>query len=168
MGMSNQSRSPACRRYEALLEDFSNGELSGAHQKKTAEHLRGCSGCREALENARAGTKLFRMAEATADPGSRFALRVMAHIRAEESKRAIERTAFWQPVVSLAWKFAATAMLALVVLLTYAVTGSRKSQPVAQVRQSSAAAEIFSPNPMRPPVNGDEVLMMVAETDYGN
>ncbi len=45
----------------------------------------------------------------------------MARIRME-TERA-ERTGFWQPFVTFAWRFAATAMVALVILLTYAVRG---------------------------------------------
>ena len=41
-----------------------------------------------------------------------------------------EAASFWQPLVSFAWRFAATAMLALMILLTYAVRGRGRSQAV--------------------------------------
>lgn len=91
---------------------------------------------------------------------------VMARIRLEQAT-ADEGAGFWQPFVSLAWKFAATAAFGLALLLTYTVSGTDRQQTeVASVSQMETQ-DIFSPDPTVPPVDRDEVLMMVTGSDYG-
>jgi len=76
---------------------------------------------------------------------------------------------YWQPFVSFAWRFAATAMLALMILLTYAVRGrGRTREVVGPIGQQSAIVDVFSPDPTRTPANQDEVLIMVAESAHGS
>ena len=89
----------------------------------------------------------------------------MARIRAEQT--ADEVVSFWQPFVSMAWKFAATAAFGLALLLTYTVSGTaRRETEVASVGQMETQ-DIFSPDPTTPPADRDEVLMMVTGSDYG-
>jgi hypothetical protein len=169
--METDFRDPACTGYEALLEDFFAGELGGADARKTAAHVEGCAGCRSALEDAAASVSLLQVAGSLLDnapvPSPGFARMVMARIRNEE-ERAASGASFWQPVVSLAWRFAATATLALAVLLTYAVAGFRR--PPAEIASLSPAEmhDIFSPDPTRAPADRDEVLMMVGESGHAN
>jgi hypothetical protein len=164
-------RDPACRGYEALLEDYLAGELSGAHARTTAKHLDGCSGCRTALDDAAASVRLLQVAGALLDevpqPGPGFARTVISRVRAEQERVAVG-AGLWQPFVSLAWRFAATATLALAILLTYAVAGFRPPQAEVAVVGPAELHDIFSPDPTRAPVDRDEVLMMVADTGHAN
>jgi anti-sigma factor RsiW len=156
-----------CVEFEALLEDHLTGELSGADAKKLAEHLENCAACSTALEHAAPSVQLLRAAQPAADPGPGFSHVVMARIRAEMSKRG-EQKSIWLPFVSMAWRFAATAALALALLVTFDAV-----QHMRYERQSNLAyvprtetRDLF-PDPAGPPANRDEVLMMVADTNHG-
>jgi anti-sigma-K factor RskA len=158
--------SAACSKYELLLEDYLNGELSGADVKIAAEHLRDCSNCQESVERAEASVRLLRAAGPAADPGPGFSRIVMARIRTAQDERTAER-GFWQPFVSMAWRFAATATLALGVLVTYDAGWGRHPQPDVTSARLIGMTDIFGPSPANPPANRDEVLMMVADTNHG-
>jgi hypothetical protein len=86
----------------------------------------------------------------------------MARIRTDRDVRA-ER-GFWQPLVSIGWRFAATATMALALLVAYD-TRSHIQQPPQETASLEAARipDIFSPDPARVPTTRDEVLMMVAD-----
>lgn len=155
----------ACAEFEALLEDHLTGELSGADAEKLAKHVEGCAACGDALEDAAAGTRLLHIAEAAPDPGPGFSRTVMARIRAERDRQGEEKS-IWSPFVAVAWRFAATATLALAVLVTF--DASRHSQSVANVAfvPTTESHDLFT-DPTRPPTSRDEVLRMVVETDHG-
>jgi len=163
---------PACPQHEALLADYLNNQLDAASAKVAAEHLESCANCRIAFDAAGEGARLFRVAGfalETAAPGPAFSRIVMARIGLEKERRAAERSSYWQPFVSLAWRFAATAMLALMLLLTYVVRGrGRSRQVVGPIGQQSGLVDVFSPDPTRTPANQDEVLIMVAESAHGS
>jgi anti-sigma-K factor RskA len=167
MTTNTGDRKAACTKYEALLEDYLNGELSGAAASSATEHWKNCAGCREALDNATASVHLLRVAQPTADPGPGFSRTVMARIRATEGERTRERSVLWQPFVALAWRFAATATLALAVLVTYDAGWGHRPQPEVAAVRPTQVADLFAPDPGIPPANGDEVLMMVAEGGHG-
>jgi anti-sigma-K factor RskA len=160
----------ACSQYEVLLEDYLQSGLSSTDVKRAEDHLKKCAGCREALERARAGMRLFRAAapEAmVADAG--FPRIVMARIRATESDLTAERAGFWQSLVTLGWRFTATAALALLALVAYDAGRARPPQPrQVAVRPIQATDFLLASDPAQPPANRDEVLMMVAETNHGN
>ena len=165
-------RESACLRCEAALEDYLAGDLDASSAKKVEEHLEKCMDCRGALNDAEASMRLFRAAgpllDRAPDPGPEFSRLVMARIRVETERRVAEGTSFWQPFVSMAWRFAATAMVVLAILLSYAVRGhNQPSQQVASVGQAPLT-DVFSPDPTRAPTTQDEVLIMVAESDHGN
>jgi anti-sigma factor RsiW len=161
MATERESRS-ACQTYEALLEDYLHAELSGEGAKLTAAHLASCAACREAVEQAKASMRLLRAAEPSADPGPAFARVVMARIRSAENEKAAAPANFWQPFVSLGWRFAATATFALAALVTYNAGWGHRPQP--NVVMQRPTIDIFAPEPARAPATGDEVLMMVADT----
>ena len=73
-----------------------------------------------------AATARVEVAEPAADPGPGFARITMARIRQAESERADEKS-IWSPFVSLAWKFAATAGVALALVLTFDISQHRAS-----------------------------------------
>ena len=164
MAMDTELGNAACSEYEALLEDYLNDELNAADAKRASEHWKNCAGCRAALEQAAESARLLRLAEPSADPGPAFARIVMARIRAAEQDRGV----LWQPFVSLAWRVAATASLALALLVTYDAGWGHRPQPNADSTRLTGVSDLFSPDPANLPANGDEVLMMVAESNHGN
>jgi hypothetical protein len=164
--MNREYKSSACGEYEALLEDSISGEIGGADATRLSEHLKGCAGCRGAREEVAPSPRLLRLVEATAEPGPGFARDVMARIRTDRDVRA-ER-GFWQPLVSMGWRFAATATVVLALLVAYD-TRSHFQQPAQETASLDAARipDVFSPDPARVPSTRDEVLMMVAENEHG-
>jgi hypothetical protein len=163
--MEDKFRGTACTEYEVLLEDFVNGELGGTDAKTLAEHLKDCGGCRSAFQDASACARLMRVVEPTPDPGPGFARVVMARIRTDES--AAEGKGVWKPFVSFAWRFAATATLGFVALMTYDLSGHMREQRNLAVLQQGEARDLFSSDPANPPRSQDDVLMLVAESDHG-
>jgi len=166
--MNLETDSGACSAYEARLEDYLSGQLSGADSSEVAEHLKACGACSAALEEARASVRLLALAERSPDPGPGFARIVMVRIRTE--LEASREKGLWQPFVSLAWRFAATATLGLVLLVTYGVFASheRLARPAAPSMQSAEARDFFTTDADRVPANRDDVLIMVAEDNDGN
>lgn len=151
-----------CEKYESLLEDYLNGDLSAADAKTAAEHWQSCAGCRAALQGAAAGLRLLKVAAPTPDPGPAFARVVMARIR----ERSAGGTNFWQPFVSFGWRFAATATLALGVFVSYNAGRGHWLQPKVTAVRPTESVDLFAPEPARVPANGDEVLMMVADNSH--
>lgn len=176
--MINEPSYNACEKYEARLEDFIEGQLNASGLKDLRAHLSACAACSEALAFAEGSVRLLRIAEPLPDPGPQFSRMVMARIRADEVARVEERASFWSPLVSLSWRFAATAAFALVLLVTYDVVGNPNSQTqVAVMNQTQAnqvevnqqdAPGIFTPEPLASPATRDDVLLMVADTNYGS
>lgn len=160
----------ACPQFEPLLEDYLNSSLGSADAKRAEEHLKTCAACREALESARVGARFFRAAALEpVVPGAGFSRIVMARIRSAESDLTAERAGFWQSLVALGWRFAATVALALAVLVAYDAGRARYAQPKQMaVRPIQTTDFLLASGPAQPPANRDEVLMMVAETNHGN
>jgi anti-sigma factor RsiW len=169
--MTNQLNNSACLKYEAVLEDYLDGQLSAPDSKDLGTHLAVCAGCRDALALAGDSVRLLRDAEAAPAPGPQFARMVMARIRVEESARAEESVGFWRPLVSLSWRFAASAAFALVLLLTYDVVGNR-TQGITMGNQTEVSQTetpgIFTPESVASPATRDDLLVMVADTSYGS
>ncbi|HWF38858.1 MAG TPA: zf-HC2 domain-containing protein [Candidatus Acidoferrales bacterium] len=169
METDKQQQALACAKYEVLFADYLAGECDAAGSAKVKAHLRGCLNCRTAVEESRAGAAFLNIStpllEKGPQPRPEFPRVTMARIRVE-AEGAAERTGFWQPFVSFAWRFAATAVVALVILLTYAVRGGRTQRQRAMVQ--APLADVFAPDPTRVPANQDEILLMVAETDHSN
>jgi hypothetical protein len=153
-----------CRGYEPLLEDYLSGELVGSEARNTLEHLKACAGCRAVLAEAQRSVVLLRAEEPTPDPGHAFARIVMARI-SSDLRKVSEVAGLWQPFVSLAWRFAASATLAVGLLLAYAATSSTPAQSAASELAQAEFHELF-PEPAAPPSSPDEILMMVAETSH--
>ncbi len=160
----------ACSQYEALLEDYLHANLNSTDAKRAEEHLSTCGACREALEDARASLRLFRAAAPEgAVPDIGFPRMVMARIRAAESAMTADRAGFWQSLVTLGWRFAATAALALAVLVAYDAGHARRAQPSQiAIRPIQTTDFLLAAGPAQPPANRDDVLMMVAESNNGN
>jgi predicted anti-sigma-YlaC factor YlaD len=160
----NKTRA-ACRGQEALLEDFLAGKLSGSETEQLTAHLQSCAACRGALEDARQSTLLLRESLlAMQDPGTFFATRVMALIRAEEGRRALAG-AIWRPLETLSWRLALTAAMALAFLVGYGVRSNLSQSPEVQMTRQPEAQEIFS-EPIRQPLDRDAMLMAIAERNH--
>jgi len=168
-GMNAQSGPlhSACGSNEYLLEDYLAGTLPSGESEKLARHLTACDDCRLALADAESGSRVFRLAGSLAgsppDPHPAFARVVMARIREHREAGSV-----WNPFVALAWKFAATATLALLIMVTYAVSRADEAQPESTTVTQSAVRDIFSPVPARPPDTRDEAILMVVEPNYAN
>jgi anti-sigma-K factor RskA len=165
--MTDTNARKACLRYEALLEDYLEGVLDEAGAKAVKRHFDDCSGCSAALDRAAGSVRLLQMAEPFPAPDPAFARNVMVRIRSAEQERTAERAVFWQPFVVSGWRFAATAALALGVLLTCDIGWSHYARLNVASTRSVEGMDLFAPEPARPPADKDEVLMMVAETNHG-
>jgi hypothetical protein len=165
--MNAEVNSGSCPEYEARLEDYLSGQLCGANVRELTEHLKRCVGCKAALEDAKASVRLMRFVGAAPNPGAGFARIVMARIRSgRESSR--DTRGLWQPFVAFAWRFAATATLALALMVTYDVTRHERSpQPNMAAVPASEMRDLFTTDADRVPASRDEALLMVAEADHG-
>ena len=166
MATDTEFGNTACTNFEALLEDYLDGALTPADAKAAEQHWQNCAACRGALEQAASSVQLLRLAGPSDDPGPAFARTVMARIRAVEHDRSAERAGFWQPLVRLGWRFAATATIVLGVLVSYDAGWGRRTHPNVTNARLMGVNDIFAPDPVNPPANRDEVLMMVAETNH--
>jgi hypothetical protein len=169
MSMNSKNRNAendyaACPQYEAALEDQLQGTLHGSEAAMLAEHLVTCAGCRVALEDATVSARLLAIAEPAPDPGAGFSRIVMARIR--QQLQTNEGKSIWRPFVVVAWRFAATAAFALVLLVSFDL--GRHSQWVAD-QPIVAENRIPEIAPDRPslPANRDDVILMMADTSYG-
>lgn len=163
--MTDTNVKMACAKYEPVLEDYLEGVLDEAGAEAARRHLQDCAACSEALDRATGGARLLQILEPSEAPDAAFTRKVMERIRLTERERSAERAGFWQPVVALGWRFAATAALAVGVLLTCDIGLSHYARiNVATAR--SVEGNLFAPEPARAPATGDEVLMMVAETGH--
>ncbi|HEX4002249.1 MAG TPA: anti-sigma factor [Candidatus Acidoferrales bacterium] len=167
MARNRGARHAACPNYELVLENYLNGDLTGAEAQRAAAHLSSCASCADAWEGAIASTALLRTAARAGDPGPAFSRTVMARIRAAEEERGAERVGFWQPFVTFGWRFAVTATVALGLLVTYDAGWARRPQPNPSVTRP-IVRDLFTPDPVNTPANGDEALIMVAESNHGN
>jgi predicted anti-sigma-YlaC factor YlaD len=166
MNVENEFANRACAEYEAALEDYLGGTLENGVSRKVAEHLRACVGCSAALADAAAASQMLRGVERAADPGPAFTHMVMARVRTAESE---SRAGFWDPFVSLAWKFATTAALALVVMLAFATHGTSSragtSNNVAAIAPSGELQDILVAGQSMVPATRSDLVRMVTESD---
>ena len=159
----------SCSEYEARLEDYLSGQLSGADAREVAEHLARCSACRTAAQQAAPLARWLALAEPTPDPGPGFARLTMARIRTEVAATEAAK-GFWQPFIVLAWRFAATATIALAAMLSYGIVRQRRqpTQTAVAMARASEMRDLFTTDTDRVPSNRDDVLIMVAEAKHGN
>jgi hypothetical protein len=163
--MNEELKSSACPEFEPLLEDHLSGDLGGPDAARLSEHMKSCAGCRAASDFAAPSARLFAAAEPTPDPGPGFAHILMVRIRDEQARLGLQKS-IWQPFVSLAWRFAATASLAAVVLLAYDTSSHRQAQEDMAVLLADQPHDLITDTGTRPQ-NRDQVLLMMAETNHG-
>jgi len=156
---SGEMPGSACARYEALLEDYLQGALSGTAAKEVEAHLERCVACREALEAARLGSQLVRESIApAAEPGGAFATRVLARIREAEG----QQVQFWRPLEVLASRMAVTAAVLLLVLSAYLFEFRPRTTQSAQTAISESFPELGGQPPQ------DEILPALAGNGNGH
>lgn len=163
--MNEEFKTSACPEFEPLLEDHLTGDLGGADAARLSEHIKSCAGCASAFDLAAPSVRLFAVAEPMPDPGPGFARLVMARIRTERDSATSQR-GIWQPFVSLAWRFALTASFAAIALLAYDTSSRGQVQEEMAVLRAGEPHDLVSDS-ANPPQNRDEILMMMAETNYG-
>jgi hypothetical protein len=107
---------------------------------------------------------LLAIAEPAPDPGAGFSRIVMARIRQELQTN--EGKSIWSPFVAVAWRFAATAAFALVLLVSFDL--GRHSQWVADqpIVAENRVPEIAPERPSLP-ASRDDVILMMADTSHG-
>ncbi len=169
MSMNSENRNTeknyaACSLYEAMLEDDLQGELRGPEAATLAEHLQSCVGCRAALEDAAASSCLLAIAEPALDPGAGFSRIVMARIR--EELQAGDGKSIWRPVVSVAWRFAASAAFAVLMLVSFDLGRQSQSQSDQSIMADNRVPEIAPDRPALP-ASRDEVILLMADTSHG-
>ncbi len=166
MATDTEFGNTACTNYEAILEDYLDGSLTAADVRAAEQHWQSCAACRGALQQAASSVRLLRLAGPSDGPGPAFARTVMARIRVAEIDPSAERASFWQPLVRLGWRFAATATIVLGALVSYDAGWGRHAQPNVTTARLMSVSDIFGPDPAKAPANRDEVLMMVAENNH--
>ena len=154
----------ACPQYEAALEDHLQGTLRSAEAAGLTEHLQTCKGCGAALEDAAVSVRLLAIAEPAPDPGAGFGRIVMVRIR--QQLQSNEGKSIWRPVVSVAWRFAATAAFALVMLVSFDLGRQSQLQSDQSIVAENRVPEIAPDRPSLP-ANRDEVILMMADTSHG-
>jgi negative regulator of sigma E activity len=167
-----------CVRYRARLEDYLMEE-GGVPQSDTdlATHLRHCTQCQQALEDARlAGALLRRAGGPSMEASDAFVTRVMASIREEVSRRVAPEN-FWRPLEQLASRFAMVATVALILLTAYlgkvlipsanttATASDQETTVTLPANPNMPGVSPIMPEPPAQPSNPDEVLMSLAERD---
>jgi anti-sigma-K factor RskA len=166
--MSTRLEGPReCRVLEPLLEDHVSGLLSAKDALAVERHLGECVGCRASTQRAMEGSRVLKdLAERSvwqAAPAPGFARVVMARIRVSGAEQAAERESFWQSFVFFGWRFATTAILAIVLLAVYDARWGRNLQPgIADARPMLVRDIVMNDNTGAAPVSRDDVLVMVA------
>jgi len=159
--MDSEAKRTACREYEARLESYLEKADDGAADPEVTAHVERCPACRVALEDARLARALLREGlDPAAEPSRAFATRVLASIRAEETKRQ----QFWRPLEVLASRLTLVAAMVLLVLTFFSLKFAPVRHPAAGTPQVEAG-EGF------PALGGqasqDEVLLTLAENGNG-
>ncbi len=159
--MSESDRT-ACPQYEARLETYLDGGTSAAQDPELRGHLERCAHCRGAFEAALLSRDLLRGGmERAGGPSLGFATRVMATIRAEESRSA----SFWRPLEILASRMAVSAALLLVILAAYVLEFSAVRRAAPSATQTQISEDL--PELTGEQSTQDEILLTVAESGHG-
>jgi predicted anti-sigma-YlaC factor YlaD len=168
MASNAEFTSGACAVYEAVLEDYLNDALTGEEMRKVSAHIAACDGCASALEDAASVNEWVRTVERPSQPGPAFVRTVMARIHAHQD---VARASFWEPLTALAWKFAATSAVVLVLMLTFASRRDTISSDVSNAissAQSDEVSDVLAPGHSSVPDTRWELFMAPEEGENGN
>jgi hypothetical protein len=166
--MEDNHAGRACPQFEALLEDLLDDGLETAEKERVLRHVQECAGCSGAFESAAQVSKFLRHSLSVdgESPDAAFGRRAMAAIRIEEEEIA-EENSFWRPMQVLAWRLAASAALAVALLFAYARFLPAPPPPAMQIIAQQTSDLELIPDPAHHPINGEEVLLMGSEFNYG-
>jgi hypothetical protein len=169
MPSNSEFATGACPAFEAVLEDYLNSALTGEEMRKVAAHVAACDGCAGALQDAAAVNDWVHSVERPSQPGPAFARTVMARIHAHQD---FARASFWEPLTALAWKFAATSAVVLVLMLSFA---SRRADAISSdvsngvsSTQSDEVSDVLAPGHSSVPDTRWELFMAPEEGENGN
>src|SRR5579863_7684929 len=96
-----------CPEYQASLEDaVRDGAVYIEPDSPLQRHLKGCTGCQQALSDALTASKLMAHARPVSEPSPAFLTRVMASVR--EASQVAAPT-IWRPLELLASRVALVA-----------------------------------------------------------
>jgi hypothetical protein len=159
-----------CRSCRARMEEYLSDYLMGGlehidPESDLAAHLRDCTACREAFDEASLASTIVRRAcEPAAEVSGAFVTRVMAGIREEDARR-MAAGAIWRPIELLASRFALAASVLLLAASVYLV----EFAPPFEVPATTSQTEVVGlmPEPPAQPSNQDEVLMTLVEMENG-
>ena len=159
----------SCENFELRLADAAEQAAERGEQialsADLSAHVSSCAHCSEALDALSLSRSLLHAGfEPTAAPSPFFAKRVMAVIRAEESRHAVQGSIFWSPLQHLAARIAMCAGVVVMLLSVYAYTSNVSSAGVDTSGQNAAAYELVPHQQLDPqPQSKDEVLMSLVE-----
>lgn len=156
-----------CSRFRILLENSAEArpeassveDLTAGLTDAIALHFRTCTECRDAAQDLLSAREIVRKAGRAAEPGPRFAERVMAAISAREQELE-EAARTWLVVPRFASRLALASAALLVIASTwlYKRPSSETSNPPA----ATASPEYIFEAPT-PPASQDDVLISMAE-----
>jgi hypothetical protein len=151
----------SCWRYRVELEEcVSSNRRRPELGSPLAAHVRGCTDCSQALDDAVLASQLLRDADEPAvDSSNQFSMRVMASIREEMSRRAAPEV-IWRPLEILASRFAVAAAALLLMLSLYLAEFAPPFRPAPSASQAEVGA--IMPEPPAQPSSPDEVLVSLA------
>jgi anti-sigma factor RsiW len=157
------SRGAACRKQEAALEGYLEGEMDGPVRERVEAHLAQCPRCAEALAEARESAALLRAGIAPAgEPGDGFTRGVMAGIAREESRREEERVR-WHPLEVFVTRLALCGAFALAIVLSASIWPGAGQHP----QPSRAQAFDLMPEPAHVSAASNDVLMAAIAENHG-
>ncbi len=151
-----------CELYEARLADaVERATERGQTLSLSADlalHVSSCADCREGVESAELSRALLRWGLDPAEgPRPGFMTRVAAAIRAEEERRAAQKTIFWSPLEHLAGRVALAACAVVMVVSFYIFSY------VAPRTTGQDITELVQQPDIQQPQTPDEVLISLSE-----
>jgi hypothetical protein len=158
----NLVKKTPCEPYEAKIADaVERAAERGQEISLSADlalHVSNCACCREGVEGAELSRALLRWGlEPSAGPRPGFMTRVFATIRAEEERRAAQKTTFWRPLEHLAGRVALGACAVVMVVSFYVISY------VVPNGTGQDVTELVQQPDIQQPQTPDEVLVSLVE-----
>lgn len=165
MNRAPQYNDDACSAYAVRLESVleSAGTDRPALDADLEAHVASCADCRLAFEDAEMARQLLQESLAPAVPSFGFSTRVLASIRAEETRQA-QGSIFWRPLEHLAAKVALVGAT-IVLLLSFYVYGFMPRNGTGAVATDQNLTLVPQPE-NQTPATPDDVLMYLAENGH--
>ena len=152
-----------CREIEEILPGYLDQGLSADEERRVAEHLETCPGCRNTLSELTRGVNLAKGLE-DVEPPVWLKARIMEQVRAEAGRHpSLFRKLFFPLHIKIPLEALATLVVAIFAIYLYHVTGPElitPGAPKATVQESMPAPTVEAtpadqaalPEPQRPPL----------------